>query len=127
VVNLALIASIALLPFTTSSLGDPALEDAALPTVVLAINVAAASALHILVYLVASRRDLLVTRPTLRERSGQVLIGLTPAVVFLATIPIAYLASPQAAWLSWLSLIVLRPLVRREVARRTPAREGDPG
>jgi uncharacterized membrane protein len=125
-VNLLLIASIVLLPFATSSVGDPAVEDEPLPTVVLAIDVAAASVLHTLVYVVAYRRGLLLVRPTPRERSGQVLIGLVPAVVFLASIPVAYLASPQAAWLSWLSLLVLRPLARYGVARSTAAREGDP-
>jgi uncharacterized membrane protein len=125
-VNLVLVASIVLLPFTTSSVGDPTVSDEPLPTVVLAINVAAASVLHSAVYLVACRRDLLYTRPTPRERAGQVLIGITPAVMFLVTIPIAYLASPQAAAVSWLSLLLLRPLVRRGVARWAPEQEGDP-
>lgn len=125
-VNLVLVAAIVLLPFTTSSVGDPAVSDEPLPTVVLAINVAAASLLHTVVYLVACHRGLLFTRPTSRERAGQVLIGVTPAIVFLATIPIAYLASPQAAWASWLSLLVLRPLVRRGVQRWAPEEEANP-
>jgi len=125
VINLMLIASIVLLPFTTSSVGDPAVDAEPLPTVVLAIDIAAASVLHTLVYVVAYRRDLLVARPTPRERSGFVLIGLTPALVFLASIPVAYLATPEAAWLSWLSLLVLRPLVRRGVARSVATADGD--
>ena len=67
-VNLFLIAAIVLLPFSTSAVGDPGIEDLPLPTVIMAVNVVAASLLHTLVYVVAVRRNLLSTAPT-RVRS----------------------------------------------------------
>jgi hypothetical protein len=44
--------------------------------------------------------------------------GLGPAAVFLISIPIAYLASPAAARVSWLLLLVVNPVVGRLAARR---------
>jgi hypothetical protein len=41
--------------------------------------------------------------------------------VFLISIPIAYLASPLAAELSWLSLAVLKPLTRPPSRRKHEA------
>ena len=67
VANLGLIAAVVLLPFSTEAVGDPNTEDLALPTVVLAIDVAVASALCGLVYWLARKRDLARPDP---ERSG---------------------------------------------------------
>jgi hypothetical protein len=53
-----------------------------------------------------------------------VINGLTPVAVFLASVPIAYLASPDAARLFWLSLLVLNPGVGALTARARRA-EGD--
>ena len=44
--NLFLVGAIVLLPFSTQSVGDPSVEGLALPTVIMALNVAAASILH---------------------------------------------------------------------------------
>jgi len=43
---------------------------------------------------------------------------LTPAAIFLVSIPVAYLVSSPAARLSWLSLLVLNPMVGVLVSRR---------
>jgi hypothetical protein len=48
---------------------------------------------------------------------AQSVAGLLPAIVFAASIPIAYLVSPKAAALSWLTLLVLAPLAPRLAAR----------
>ena len=52
-----------LLPFA-QAVGDPGVEDLPLPTVIMAVNVVAASDLHTLVYVVAVRRNLLSTAPS---------------------------------------------------------------
>jgi hypothetical protein len=78
----------------------------------IAVDVAAASALTTLVYLLAWKRNLFRAEPTEEELHGNLVGGLVPAAVFLVSIPIAYLASPLAAELSWLSLLVLKPLTR---------------
>jgi hypothetical protein len=46
---------------------------------------------------------------------------LVPPAIFLASIPVAYLASSAAARLSWLALVVLNPVVGVLVQRRAPS------
>ena len=117
VVNLGLIAAIVLLPFSTQAVGDPGVEDLPLPTVIMAVNVVAASALHTLVYAVAVRRNLLSSTPSRGEVSDTVVNGLAPAAVFGASVPIAYLISPVAAQITWISLIPISWLLGRYTAR----------
>ena len=117
VVNLFLIAAIVLLPFSTQSVGDPGVKDLALPTVFMAVNVVVASTLHTLVYLVAVRRKLLGSRPSRGEISYTVVNGLVSAAVFAVSVPIAYLISPVAAQITWISLIPISQLLNRYTAR----------
>jgi uncharacterized membrane protein len=117
VVQLFLIAAVVLLPFTTASVGDPAADDLALPTAVMAVSLAAVSSLHTLVWVVASRRGLLDHTPTPAEWRETVINGMTPVVVFAASVPIAYLISPDAGRLTWLALLVLNPAVGTLTAR----------
>ena len=117
VVNLGLIAAIVLLPFSTQAVGNPGVEDLPLPTVIMAVNVVAASALHTLVYAVAVRRNLLSSTPSRGEVSDTVVNGLASAAVFGASVPIAYLISPAAAQITWISLIPISWLLDRYTAR----------
>jgi uncharacterized membrane protein len=116
VANLLLIASIVVIPFSTNAVGDPGVEDLPLPTAFLAVNVAIASGLHTLVYVLAYRRGLFLVRPSARELHGALVIGLSPAAIFLASVPVAYLASPVIAQLCWLSIIPIRVVARRWAA-----------
>ena len=87
-----------------------------LPTAFLAVNIAVASGLHILVYLLAYRRELFLAEPSAREVQGALVIGLSPAVIVLASVPVAYLASPVIAQLCWLTIIPIRVAARRWAA-----------
>lgn len=118
VANLCLIAAVVLIPFSTAAVGDPPTEDLPLPVAGFALNVAAASALSTLVYVLARRHRLLDPRPGAAEFRAYLLASLVPAAVFLASIPIAYAATPDAAKLSWLSLAVLQPLLGRRLRTR---------
>ena len=111
--NLFLMAAIVLLPFCTESVGDVGTERLPLPVAVMAVNIVAVSVLSTLVFLLAVRRRLLVEQPDRREVLAYALGGLAPALVFAVSIPVAYLVSPRAATLTWLSLLVLAPLVPR--------------
>ena len=111
--NLVLIASIVVIPFSTNAVGDPGVEELPLPTAVLAVNIAVASGLHTLVYMLAYRRGLFLVRPSARELQGSLVIGLSPAAILLPSVPIAYLASPIIAQLCWLLIIPIRVAARR--------------
>ena len=117
VVNLGLIAAIVLLPFSTQAVGDPGLEDLPLPTVIMAVNVVAASLLYTLVYVVAVRDNLLSTVPSRGEVSHFVVNALAAAVVFAVSVPVAYLISPTAARITWIGLIPIGWLLSRYTAR----------
>lgn len=118
IANLFLVAAVVILPFSTKSVGDPGVKNLPLPSAVLAVNVAAVSGLQTLVYVMACRRGLLTSEPSRAEFSAQVASSLTPAAVFLISIPIAYLVTPGAAQLVWLSLFVLNPTVTRWLRTR---------
>src|SRR4051812_14466588 len=117
VANLCLTAGIILLPFSTAAVGDPSVEDLPLPTVLMAVNVAAVSVLYVVVWIVAAGRGLIAPPPDAGGRLEAVTSGLAPAVVFLASIPIAYLVAPDIARLFWVVLVVVDPLVPRLTAR----------
>jgi uncharacterized membrane protein len=119
--NLLLVGSIVLLPFSTQSVGDPSVVDLALPTVVMALNVAACSILHSSVFALAVRRGLLARPRPPAEVRGYVVLAMVPAVVFLASIPIAVGVSAEAARASWLALLVLNPIVGKLVERSQPS------
>jgi hypothetical protein len=83
----------------------------------MAVNVAAVSVLFTVVWIVAVRRGLIEPSPDAGGRLDIVTRGLAPAVVFLASIPIAYLVDPDIARLSWVALLVVDPIVPRLTAR----------
>ena len=82
-----------------------------------AVNVVAASLLFTLVYLVAVRGNLLSTVPSRGEVSYFVVNALAAAVVFAASVPVAYLISPTAAKITWIALIPISWLLSRYTAR----------
>jgi uncharacterized membrane protein len=116
VVNLGLVAAIVLLPFSTQAVGDPGIIDLALPTALMAVNVAAASILHGAVYMLARRRGLISPQPSAAEASQYMLAGLATAAVFLLSIPLAYILSPEWARIFWLALIPIGYVLGRRSA-----------
>src|SRR5215213_1275980 len=116
IANLVLIASSVVIPFSTNAVGDPGVEDLLLPTAFLAVNIAVASGLHTLVYMLAYRRKLFLVKPSAREVQGAIIIGLSVGVIVLASAPVAYLASPVIAQLCWLLIIPIRVAARRWAA-----------
>jgi uncharacterized membrane protein len=123
VAQLFLIVAIVLLPFTTASVGDPDVADLSLPTVLMAVSIAAVSTLHTLVWVVARRGGLLDHAATSGDWREWVLNGLAPAAVFLASVPIAYVVSPGVARLSWFSLLAVQPGVGALAARARRLRD----
>jgi uncharacterized membrane protein len=124
VANLVLVASIVVIPFSTNAVGDPGVEDLPLPTAFLAVNIAVASGLHTLVYMLAYWRELFLVRPSAREVQGALVIGLSPGAIVLGSVPVAYLASPVIAQLCWLLIIPIRVAARRWAADSTDGSAG---
>jgi TMEM175 potassium channel family protein len=116
VANLVLVCAIVLLPFSTQSVGDPGVQSLALPTVIMALNVAAASILHGWVFWLGARRGLLSESRPKAEIRGYLTLGLIPAAVFLISIPVAVLAGPETARAVWLTLVVIEPVSHRLVS-----------
>jgi uncharacterized membrane protein len=116
-VNLVLLAFLVLLPFTTDTLGR---YERPLATAVFAGDVAVIGLTEVVMFLVAWRNNLMSAPPSPGGMRLQLLFRLVNPAVFLASIPVAYLASPAAARLSWLTLAVLNPLIGVLADRRAP-------
>lgn len=109
-----LVGLVIFVPFTTKVISGPD-ADYPLPTVVYAANVAAIVLLTVVLILVGRARGLSDRTP---ESSGLIAHSVAVGVVFLASIPIAYRFGPDTAKWSWLSLLLVTPLVGVAVGRR---------
>jgi uncharacterized membrane protein len=114
-VNIVLLAFIVLLPFSTDAMGQ---FPEPLATAVFAGNVAVISSMEAVMSVLAWREGLMSAPPSRQRMRLNLVPQLIPAAVFLASIPVAYLVSSPAARLSWLSLLILNPMVGVLVSRR---------
>jgi uncharacterized membrane protein len=114
-VSIVLLAFIVLLPFTTDAMGQ---FPEPLATAVFAGNVAVISSMEAVLSALAWREGLMTDPPSRQRMRLNLVDQLVPAAVFLASIPVAYLVSSAGARLSWLSLLVINPLVGIRVRRR---------
>lgn len=110
--NLALLAFISLMPFTTGVFGR--YGDVEIAIILYAANVVAASALDTAMLWVAQRRGLLAEEPA--DPAADLLANAWPGIVFLVSIPVA-LIDPGTAKYVWLGLL-LGPALRRRRDRR---------
>lgn len=116
--NIVAAGLIVMIPFSTSAMSEPGVGDLALPTAVYAINIALASFAQSAIVLVAARSDAVNASTPAQSWVS----GLITPVVFLASIPVAFLVGGTAARLSWLSILVLGPLLERILRGRTSHR-----
>ena len=111
--NLAFLAFISLMPFTTGVFGR--YSDVEIAVVLYACNVIAASALDTAMLWVALRRGLLA--PGAGTPGAMLLLNAFPGLVFLCSVPVALVAPEVAPWL-WIALALgpafVRPRLRRE-------------
>lgn len=117
--NLAYLAFIAFLPFPTDLLGSYAQNP--LAVAVYALNVGLVLLLELAVLERASRKGLFRRPMTPETRRWALIASSVPALVFLASIPVAFL-HPTAALYSWLLIFPLVMVVRR--LRPATAQEG---
>lgn len=109
VVNLLLLSLISLMPFTTNVLGS---FDGPLAVTVYALNVAAAAAASGWTEVVAFKAGL-APPGALGDQSLLLRSNGSVVVIFLLSIPVAYVISPGAGQLFWLSLLLVPRLAER--------------
>ena len=107
--NCAVMFGVVLIPFATEALGK--LDDVPLPVAVYAIVISGTFLMQHLVVFVADQRGLRATKMTRQQRTWGFVDSAILPLVFLGSIPLAYLVSPQVAEQSWISLVVIMPLV----------------
>jgi uncharacterized membrane protein len=112
VVNLAYLAVVAFLPFPTAIVGDHG--DLPLAFVLFAGCLAAVSVLEVGLYICAIRYDLLQHAPDATLRRHDVIAGLIPAIVIVASVPLAF-ASTRYAFLAWLLIFPAEMLLDRVI------------
>lgn len=115
--NIVVAGLIIFIPFTTQGMSDPNTDELPLPTAVYAINIAAAVIAHSIMLQVAARRGLLLQPLNRQQLRARALDSLIAPVVFLVSIPVAYLTDGNTAKLCWLALLILGPLGARLVGR----------
>jgi uncharacterized membrane protein len=121
--NTMLLASIGLMPFTTAVLGR---YDEPVAIALYAVNVAVTTLLSSLIRLVAINHDLALVpspEPKQARRRAAVSGAAARALIFLVSIPIAYLVSESLAKWFWLLLILLRTDRVHDTQRRWWRRE----
>jgi uncharacterized membrane protein len=118
VLNLFYLAWIVLIPFSSRVLGDYGGETAAI--VLYSINLSGVVLSGILMFVDAERAGL--TRTTSEQAREGRRYGLQVAVIFLASIPVAFVNPQLAQWL-WLALFVLPAagrVARKKRSQRVP-------
>lgn len=112
--NCVVMFGVVLIPFATEAMGK---LDLPLPVAVYAVVISGTALLHQLMEDQAELAGLSRTSRTPRRWRMDWIQSLVMPVVFLGSIPLAYLVSPSTAQLSWLSLLILEPLVGRSLRR----------
>lgn len=117
---LYLAALVVFIPFTTRAISDPDPADYPLPTALYAANVAAVVLVTMALVLVGKWRGLTDDgTPLAPQISGSVVA----AVVFLASIPVAYRFGPDNAKWCWLTLLAISPVADLIVKRLSATRQ----
>jgi hypothetical protein len=114
-----LVGMVIFVPFTTKAFSDkitsPDQANLPLPTALYAGNIAAIVLATVALILVGRARGLAGSELPV---PGMIAHSLAVAIVFLLSIPIAYRFGPDIARRTWLSLLVISPLVGLAVRRR---------
>jgi len=120
--NCAVMFGVVLIPFVTEAIGK---LDLPLPVAVYAVVISGTYVLQFAVVLDADRRGLRGSRMTPRETRWALINAAILPVVFLGSIPIAYLASPDWAQRCWIILAAIYPIAGA-LERRSDRRSGTP-
>ncbi len=106
--NCVVMFGVVLIPFSTEALGT---LDLPLPVAVYAVNISATYIVQFLLIIDADRRGLRGARMARRDLRWTWINAAVLPVVFLGSIPVAYLVSPGWAQRCWISLALIYPLL----------------
>lgn len=124
IMNLVTACLIVFIPFTTQGISDPEISEYPFATALYAVNVALAVASQSVMHEIGRARGLVKNdAPRHAWWAGRIDV-LAKIAVFAVSIPIAFLASPAWAQLSWLLLIPVGMLTGRWADR--VAQRGEP-
>ncbi len=121
--NCMVMFGVVLIPFTTEALGK---LDLPLPVAVYAVVISATYLMQFFLVFDADRRGLRGTRMTRRETRWTLVDAAILPIVFLGSIPVAYLVSAGWAQRCWISLAVIYP-VMGALETRAPRRAKSAG
>lgn len=119
--NCMVMFGVVLIPFTTEALGK---LDLPLPVAVYAVVISGTYVMQFVVVLDGDRRGLRGPRMTPRESRWAMINAAILPLIFLGSIPVAYLVSPSWAQRSWIGLAVIYPVIG--ALERGSARTGSP-
>ena len=109
--NLVYLAFVAFLPFTTGLLGDHSAVGEVVA--IYALNVAAISAMEVLMFIFAHRGGMF-DRPLPQDVYRYAALESTiPVVVFLVSVPLAFV-SHYVAFACWATLLIIEPIAARQ-------------
>lgn len=119
---LVLLGFVALVPFTTEGLGQYGHHaDGTVATVLYSLNVAIVSILSTFLVVVAWRERLYRVQPTARELRAQLIALCDTPLVFLLSIPVAVLISPNWGRATW-ALLAVTGWATHQLAERVAGR-----
>jgi uncharacterized membrane protein len=113
VLNLLVLSFVVLMPFSTEIIGK--YGDLPAGTAVYALNLALASFAFTLLWSYCVRHDMLDEHPTPRQLRLELWMRLSVSLLFLVSLPIAFV-STSLAQLSWFGLIVVQRAIMRHYA-----------
>jgi TMEM175 potassium channel family protein len=109
-INLLYLAVVAFLPFPTSVVGSNG--SVPLAIVLFACSLAAISIFEVALYVCAHRHDLLTRRPSDAQYRHDIAAGLIPGIVFLASMPLAFVTT-NLALVSWILILPAEQVLDR--------------
>lgn len=112
-VNIVIAGLVIFIPFTTQGISDPATADLPLPTALYAVNLSLAILSQVVMFELARRHGLVAVPDPPPARRARLVDSLLKPVVFLGSIPVAYLVGGNAAKWCWLALAVVSPISGR--------------
>lgn len=120
--NIVVMGLVVFIPFTTDAIGDPQLQQLALPTALYAVNVALCIIASVIMFQIAVSRGLTDNPVPKRVRKAQIIDGLSAPAVFLLSVPVTCWAvaiwqDSSAGKLFWLLLFITGPIIGRWSAR----------